>query len=79
MVNKMNPLIAVPLIKELFKFGGSFRKEAIGIGTLTPAVVSVFNTCQAGSCNDVSGEQWAFLIGSIVALAVHLNAKRLEK
>ena len=82
----MNPLL-IPIIpqvlRELFKFGGSFRKEAIGIGAITPAVVSVYNTyvesCVA-ECSfiAVSGEQWAALIGSVVALWVHLYAKSLE-
>lgn len=82
----MNPLLIQPtveVIKELFKFGGSFRKEAIGIGALTPAVVSIYNTYSA-SCADecnwlaVSGEQWAALVGACLVMTVHLVAKRNE-
>jgi len=82
----MNPLLiapAVEVIKELFKFGGSFRKEAIGIGALTPAVVSIYNT-YAKSCETecnwmaVSGEQWAALIGACLVMTVHLYAKSKE-
>tara|TARA_R110002020_G_scaffold42958_1_gene125287 strand:- start:3719 stop:3958 length:240 start_codon:yes stop_codon:yes gene_type:complete len=71
-------IIGVEVVKQLFKFGGSFRKEAITVGTFVPAVVSVFNAQNAGGWGAVSGEQWAFLIGSTIALVVHLNAKRLE-
>ena len=74
----MAPIVAVALVKELFKFGGSFRKEAIGIGTFIPSVVSVFDTCQLTSCAAVTGTQWGFLLGSTIALVVHLNHKRLE-
>jgi len=82
----MNPLLIAPtveIIKELFKFGGTFRKEAITLGAVTPATVSVYNSyvesC-AVECSwiAVSGEQWAALIGSLLALAVHLYAKSQE-
>ena len=81
----MAPIIAVEMIRQLFKFGGSLRKEAIGIGAVTPAIVSVYGAMQA-HCAEVdctlqtamfavSGNQWAALIGSLVALTVHLYAK----
>ena len=71
------------VIPDVLKFGGSFRKEAITLGALTPAIISVFNSYQA-SCVDecswmaVSGEQWAALIGAVIALSVHLYAKHKE-
>ena len=73
----MSPVIVVELVKQLFKFGGSFRKEAITVGAFGPALTSVLTTC-ATSCSDVSTDQWTFLVGSTVALIVHLNAKRVE-
>lgn len=74
----MNPLILVEIVKQLGSFGGSFRKEAVGIGTLVPAIVSIAHTC-AVSCSEVSIDQWGFLAGSLVATFVVLNAKRLEQ
>jgi hypothetical protein len=82
----MNPLLVAPaveVIKELFKFGGSFRKEAITLGAVTPSVISVYNTYVDSCVTEcswitVSGEQWAALIGSLLALTVHLYAKRNE-
>ena len=72
-------IVGVEIVKQLFNFGGSFRKEAITVGTFLPACAVVFNTCMQESCRAVTGEEWAFLIGSTVALIVHLNAKRLGK
>jgi hypothetical protein len=71
-------LVSLEIVKGLFKFGGSFRKEAIGVGTVAPALISVINTYQDAGFNDVSGEQWTFLIGSLMALYIHLNAKAKE-
>jgi len=74
----MHPLMGKELVKQLFSFGGSFRKEAIGFGTFIPATASVINTWQESGVDTVTGDQWAFLIGSTIALIVHLNGKRLE-
>ena len=86
----MNPLLigpAVEVIKELFKFGGSFRKEAIGLA-LTPAIVTVYNSMSevcSDSCTFTevmfapSGVEYAALIMGIVALITHLNAKRKDE
>ena len=86
----MNHLLIQPLFdvaKELFKFGGSFRKEAIIAGGFGPAVVSIYGTlqehcieiCTAKSAFfAVSGQQYAALIGALVVLVVHLAAKRNE-
>jgi hypothetical protein len=75
----MNPLIGIELVKQMFKFGGSFRKEAIGIGTVVPAIVSILNTHDtAGSFVAVTNDQWGFLIGSVIAMGVHLHAKNNE-
>ena len=76
------PLIG-KVVPDVLKWGGTFRKEAITLGALTPAIISVYNSYQA-SCVDecswmaVSGEQWAALIGAVIALSVHLYAKRKE-
>jgi len=85
----MNPLLigpAVEVIKELFKFGGSFRKEAITVA-IAPAVVGVYSA-MAEVCSDgctvsqvmfaPSGLQWSALITGVVALVVHLTNKRKE-
>ena len=83
----MNPLIVVEILRQLGKFGGSFRKEAIGLGAITPAVVSIYGTlqehcieiCTAKSAFfAVSGQQYAALIGALVVLVVHLNQKRKD-
>ena len=83
----MNPLIVVEILRQLGKFGGSWRKEAIGLGAITPAVVSIYGTlqehcieiCTAKSALfAVSGQQYAALIGALVVLVVHLYAKRNE-
>lgn len=72
-------IVGVEIVRQLFKFGGSFRKEAISAGTVAPAIVSVINTYQeAGTWLAVSGEQWTFLVGSLFALYIHLNAKAKE-
>jgi hypothetical protein len=72
-------LVSMEIVKQLFKFGGSFRKEAISAGTVAPALISVINTyTEAQSLASVSGEQWTFLIGSLMALYIHLNAKAKE-
>jgi len=78
-----NPLVLAAIgtetVKQLFQLPKSWRKEAIGIGTFVPAFISVFDTYQECQCwTNVTGEQWAFLAGSAIALAVHLNAKRVE-
>lgn len=85
----MNPLF-IPVISktivELFKFGGSMRKEAIGLA-LTPAIVTVYTSMSevcAESCTFTeaifapSGVEYAALITGIVALCVHLNQKRKD-
>jgi len=85
----MNPLLigpAVEVIKELFKFGGTFRKEAIAV-SIAPAVVVVYNS-MAEACSDScsvgkalfapSGLEWSALITGVIALTVHLNHKRKE-
>ena len=75
----MNPLIVVELLKQVGNFGGSFRKEAIGVGTIAPALISILTTYnETSSLTSVSTDQWSFLIGSVIAMAVHLNAKRKE-
>ena len=82
----MNPLIVVEILRQLGKFGGSWRKEAIGLGAITPAVV-IYNTllvhcvemCTLKSAFfAVSGQQYAALIGALVVLVVHLNQKRKD-
>ena len=72
-------IVGVEIVKQLFKFGGSFRKEAISAGTVAPALVSVINTyTEHQTLTAVSGEQWTFLIGSLMALYIHLRAKANE-
>lgn len=74
----MNPLIALEIVKQLFTFGGSFRKEAVGIGTFVPSLIIVLDACRLSGCSAVTPEQWTLLIGSTVALVTVLNAKRKE-
>jgi hypothetical protein len=83
----MNPLLVAPaveIIKQLFSFGGSMRKEAIGIGAFAPAVASIYGTMQEHCLTQctlksaffsVSGQQYSALIGAAVILFLHLNAK----
>ena len=72
-------IVSLEIVKQLFKFGGSFRKEAIGIGTVVPALGSVINTyAEHQSLLAVSAEQWTFLIGSLFALYIHMVAKAKE-
>ena len=80
----MAPIVAVELVRQLFKFGGSFRKEAIAVA-ITPSVVSIYETMQAACAVEctlsqaifaVSGVQWAGLLTGIIALTVHLYAKQ---
>lgn len=75
------------VFKEAFKFGGSMRKETIGLA-LTPAIVSMYNTMSEAcieSCtySDVffapSGLQYAAVIMGVVALTTHLNQKRKDE
>ena len=83
------PLAFIPVISqtitELFKFKtNSMRKEAISVA-IAPAVVGVY-TAMSEVCADSctlseaifapSGLQWSALITGVVALVVHLNAKR---
>ena len=81
------PLAFIPVISqtitELFKFGGSLRKEAISVA-IAPAVVGVYSamsTACVESCSfsqamfAPSGLQWSALITGVVALVVHLRAK----
>ncbi len=74
------------VFKEAFKFGGTFRKEAITVA-IAPAVVGVYSAMAevcADSCTvsealfAPSGLQWSALITGLVALVVHLNGKRKE-
>ncbi len=79
-------ILGLEVVKQLFKFGGSFRKEAIAV-SMAPAVVSIYGSMQE-ACVDgcafseamfaPSGVQWAAVITSTVALIVHLNSKRKE-
>ena len=74
------------VFKEAFKFGGTFRKEAITVA-IAPAVVGVYSA-MAGVCADSctlseamfapSGLQWSALLTGVVALVVHLSNKRKE-
>lgn len=82
----MAPIVAVEIIRQLFKFGGSFRKEAIAVA-ITPAVVSIWDTLQAtcvAGCTfsqaifSVNGMQWSALITGMIAMGVHLYAKQKE-
>ena len=74
------------VIKEGFKFGGTYRKEAIG-AALTPTVIAVYSSMSeacAESCTLTealfapSGTEYAALILGIVAMFAHLNQKRKE-
>lgn len=73
-------------VKQLFKFGGSFRKEAIVVA-VTPAIIGIYSAMSeacAESCTATealfapSGLEWSALITGVVALAVHLHQKSKE-
>ena len=79
-------IVSLEIVKQLFKFGGSFRKEAIGASVTTaivPVYIAMENVCIDG-CGITqalfapSGVQWAVLITSIIALRAHLGAKAKE-
>ena len=75
------------VLKEGIKFNTrSMRKETIAIA-VTPAIVGVYSAMSEAcveSCTVTeaffapSGLQWAALITGIIALVVHLSAKRKE-
>ena len=79
MLNILLTAFGTETAKQLFSRPKTGRKEAIGVFTFVPAFVSVYNTYMECKCWDnVTGEQIAFLVGSTLALWVHLNAKRIE-
>jgi hypothetical protein len=73
-------------ISELFKFGGSLRKETIALG-LSPAIVMMYNS-MAEACTEActwqemvfapSGPEWAAVILGVITMLNHLNGKRKE-
>ncbi len=75
------------VFKEAFRFGGTFRKEAITVA-IAPAVVGVYSA-MAEVCVDSctvseaifapSGLQWSALLTGFIALYVHLNQKRKDE
>jgi hypothetical protein len=73
----------VEITRQLFKFGGSFSKEAT-VAALTPAVISVYSAMQKAcieSCTwqeaifAPTGLQWATLLTTSMVLYVHLVNK----
>lgn len=88
----MNPLVLVTLIKEFAApvrnlFGPSLRKEAIMVGVMPPVFLSAYTTIQIAcveSCTiqeavlSLSAQQWWGVVGSIVLMGLHLNAKRRD-
>jgi len=73
-------IVGVEIVKQLFKWGGSGRKEAISIGVIGPAVVTVMTQYQeCGGFNCVTPEAWGGLAVGIAVLLVHLNAKRKDE
>ena len=82
----MNPLVAVEVVKQLFKWGGSGRKEGTG-ATMAAGFASVYVSMEAAcaeSCTFTeamfapSGLEWSVLLTSTITLIVHLNRKRME-
>lgn len=72
-------IVGVEIVKQLFTWGGSGRKEAISIGVIGPAVILVvkeYQDCLAWSC--VSPDAWGGLAVGVAVLIVHLNAKRRD-
>ena len=83
----MNPLIVIELIKQAGKFGGSLRKELIGVGVMPPIFLSAYTTIQERcieSCTfqeavlSLSGQQWWGVIGVTSLMVLHLNQKRKD-
>jgi len=69
-------IIGVEIVKQLFTWGGSGRKEVIGAGVIGPAVVAVitqYQSCGAFGC--VTPEAWGGLAVGVVLMIQHLYAK----
>ena len=69
-------IIGVEVVRQLFTWGGSGRKEAIGIGVIGPAVVTVitqYQECGAWAC--VTPEAYGALAVGVAVMWVHLGAK----
>ena len=76
----LSGIVGVEVVKQLFKWGGSGRKEAIGVGVIGPAVVSVitqYQQCGAWGC--VTPESGGSLAVGVAVLWVHLIQKAKEE